>query len=319
MLSIIMQDHHVVKFLLGVCAECVPCLKNLSERSECVREVISIITGHTDIAIEAILKHPYRLRSFMYTSLRHESEREYGWGSVSDIDIDRTEELRSCITTPTGCADHVTRYIMCMTCLSDSAATEVENVRYENNRKKRSSVLCGRHPQKEELISWEMVADSFVDASSSMPAIFFDPDAEGRIDEGCGGEMSLKREATGKRKRLMLKRRMRHCGLDVPIPPADSQRGQSEAVEVWSILGVAMLAHSVLSSMCEYRHTDSSYNLPRVYSFSHLWSTFYPLALPLLRNQTLSAHEGLRVITYLGELIDSHDILIFPTAAESNE
>ena len=117
----------------------------------------------------------------------------------------------------------------------------------------------------------------------------------------------------------MLKRRMRHCGLDVPIPPSDSQRGQSEAVEVWSILGVAMLAHSVLSSMCEYRHTDSSYNLPRVYSFSHLWTTFYPLALPLLRNQTLSAHEGLRVITYLGELIDSHDILIFPTAAESNE
>lgn len=308
----------MVKFLLGVCGECVPCLKNLSERSECVREVIFIITGHTDIAIEAILKHPYRLRSFMYTSLRLESERVYGWGSVSDIDIDRTEELRSCITTPTGCADHVTRYIMCMTCLSDSAATEVENVCYENNRKKRSSVVCGRHPQKEELISWEMVADSFVDASSSMPAIFSDADAEGRIDEDCGGEMSLKREAAGKRKRLMLKRRMRHCGLDVPIPPADSERGQSEAVGVWSILGVAMLAHSVLSSMCEYRLMDSSYNLPRVYSFSHLWTTFYPLALPLLRAQTLSAHEGLRVITYLGELIDSHDIQIFPTSAESN-
>ena len=307
MLLIIMQDHHVVRFLLGVCAECVPYLENISERSECVREVISIITGHTSIAIETILKQPYRLRSFLYTSLHHESEREYGWGSVSDVDINHAEEPRSCIMTPTGFEDHVTRYIMSMTGLSSSPSTVVENVGYERCGKRISSDDSGRRPQKEELISWELVADHFLDTSNSISTILSNADTDDRFDEDCGGEMPLKRDAAGKKKRLILKRRHRHCGLDISIPSADADKGMSEAVGVWSILGVALLAHSVLSSLCEHRHADSSYNFPRVFSYRHLWTTFYPLTLPLLRTQALSAHEGLKMIIYLGENMDKHD------------
>ena len=251
-----MQDHHVVKFLLGVCAECVPYLKGLSERSECVRVVISIITGHTSIAIETILKQPYRLRSFVYTSLRHESEGEYGWGSSSEIDD--KEEPRSCIRTPTGCKDHVTRYIVSVTGVSDNAATEVESASCRSSGQDISSDVCCRHLNNEELISWELATDHLLDTSKSTSAILSGADADDRYDDNCGGDMSLKREGAGTRKRLILRRRHRHCGLDVSIPSADAHRGLSEEGCVWSVLGVAMLAHSVLSSLFEPYHSDRS-------------------------------------------------------------
>jgi hypothetical protein len=298
-LLIIMQDHHVVKFLLGVCAECVPCLKGLSERSEFVREVISIVTGHTSIAIETILKQPYRLRSFVYTSLRHESDGDYGWGSVGDADC--KEEPRGCIRTPIGCKDHVTQYIISMTGVSGNAATEVESLSCRSSGQDRSYDVRCRHLDKEELISWELATDHFLDTSKSMSAILSGADADDRFDDNCGGDMSLKREAAEKRKRLILRRRHRHCGLDVSIPSADAHRGLSEEGCVWSVLGVAMLAHSVLSSLYEPCHSGSVYIFPRVFSFRHLWNTFYPLILPLLRVQALSVHEGLKMITYLGK------------------
>ena len=293
-------------------------MTNFAERSECVRDVISIITGHTSIAIETILKQPYRLRSFIYLSLRHESQEDYGWGSVSDIDNDRVKEPRSCIMIPTGCEDHVTRYILSMTGTSDSAVTGAESVGFERDEKNRSSDVCGRCPQKEELISWEIVADRFLDASNSMSVstMLFKADADDQFDEDCEGRVSLKQEATRKKKRATLKRRYRHCGLAISIPAGHTDRGLSEAVGVWSILGVAMLAHSVLSSLCDHRHAEFSYKIPHVFSFSHLWATFYPLILPLLRTRALSVHEGLRMITHLGESMNTTrlSILLFLTA-----
>ena len=113
--------------------------------------------------------------------------------------------------------------------------------------------------------------------------------------------MSLKREAAEKRKRLILRRRQRHCGLDVSIPSANAYRGLCEEGCVWSVLGVAMLAHSVLSSLHEPCQSNSVYIFPRVFSFRHLWNTFYPLIPPLLRVQALSVHEGLKMITHLGK------------------
>lgn len=273
----------IVWFLLALCAECIVHEKNILERSRAVERVASIITGHTQVSVETVLKHPYRARYFLFASL---SDRRHWRASPTTPSTATTMRINELLMT------HLFRRFPCGESTRGNSRGAGEQSGISGYRDKGCVCL-------EELVPWEMVTDEAVAA-----LIASDTACDQLDEESDDVTSSSLRPVARRRDDLRVKRRILHCGLDVDVDVAGPQgsRQGGGTHRVWSILGAAMVAEHVLTSRRTITGGQSElYMLPAVFSTPHLWATFHPMLFSLLRAPALAVVEGLRLASSLGK------------------
>ena len=260
-------------YLLTFCAECIVLEKNTLERSRGVERVMAIITNHTQVSLETILKHPYRARYFLFTSL---------------------SDLRQWRAAPTLAMTAMRSNELLMKHLLHCVPYH-EDTRGSNRGAGRRGHISGYSNTGcvcvEQLVPWEMVTDQAVAAliASDIACLHMDEESDGL------------RPLNRRRNELRVSRRMMHCGLDVDMDGRDRGRVRGSH-GAWSLLGVAMLAEHVLTSSRTFTGGQSeSHMLPVVLSTAHLWTSFCPMLFSLLRSSRLAPFEGLRLASSLGK------------------
>lgn len=283
----------VVRFLLTLCAECIALEKDVAERSRGVARVVSIITDHTRVSLETILKHPYRARYFLFTGLS--DPRHWRAAPTPATTAMRSDDLLM---------KHLSRCAPCreVTRGSSRGVGSQGDISGYRNRDRNAGCVC-----VEELVPWEMVTDEAVAALIASDTACYREDEES--DDPTSSTLRL---MTSRRNELRVSRRMSHCGLDVHVHDVRGKgRGSHGA---WSLLGVAMVAEYALMSRCSFTGGRSElYMLPTVFSTAHLWTTFSPMLFSLLRSPRLAPFEGLRLASSLGKVRGSDTFHVLPS------
>jgi hypothetical protein len=73
------ESHHdqcIVNCLLQICSQCIVNIKETERRAEFMQKIVMIIMRHLDVSFESILKEPYRVRHFLYTTMISDIQSE---------------------------------------------------------------------------------------------------------------------------------------------------------------------------------------------------------------------------------------------------
>jgi hypothetical protein len=73
------ESHHdqcIVNCLLQICSQCIVNIKETEKRASFMQKIIMIITRHLDLSLESILKEPYRVHHFLYTTMLSDIQSE---------------------------------------------------------------------------------------------------------------------------------------------------------------------------------------------------------------------------------------------------
>lgn len=73
------ESHHdqcIVNCLLQICSQCIVNIKETERRAFFMQKIIMIITRYLDVSLERILREPYRVRHFLYTTMLSDIQSE---------------------------------------------------------------------------------------------------------------------------------------------------------------------------------------------------------------------------------------------------
>jgi hypothetical protein len=176
---------------MDISSQVVPLIPNGRDRSETMDRIVTLINLHVKIPIEMILKHPYRLRHFLYSTKSYEIRNT----PITDYDNDdkssnknnkdiknndnddskstEKDEFEECLTVPNRYKMSILNYLM-ETKSSPSGSKKESEIGSEMGFEIRSEIRSEKGSKKgsepgsemgsgplliDEIISWESVTD----------------------------------------------------------------------------------------------------------------------------------------------------------------
>ena len=314
----------------------------------------TIMDSHISIPLESILKHPYRARHYLFISQSPSSRDSNNNNNNSSGSSGRSDSsLVDCIKTPAGHRDTVLAYLnkairaLKGMKVGSSGALKMEDIVPWEMVTDENFTAALKKDSEEAEDDWEVERHLKVDRANSltrkkrevvrrrmrrMRNSGFDVASSFPIAEGQGTRQGqpIEREGEGGMGWSILGIAMvgeialgslasQTCdSLSISFPSSLSSTSSPSS----SIFSFAASSSSLSSPSSSQRAASTLMTgirpmISRVYSAEHLWGTFYPMLFLLLRSPQLSAGEGLRLISQLGEVSKDSCLTIRQSVSQS--